>query len=207
MEIPKQEPTWAELLGSNQWKGLLEPLDLNLRELIIRCGDFCQATYDSFNSDQHSKYCGSSRYGKTSLFEKVALISAENYFIDTFLYATARIKVPKAFLCFSISDEAWDRESNWIGYICVTTDEVSKALGRREIYVAWRGTIRTLEWINVFDAQPASIEPLLNAIDANPTPIKPLLKPISHIEKHWYDIFLGKKNEDESSSEDEGEVF
>ncbi|KAJ0601315.1 putative phospholipase A(1) [Helianthus annuus] len=57
-------------------------------------------------------------------------------------YATAKISVPEAFFLRSLSREAWDRESNWIGYIATTTDEVSKALGRREIYIAWRGTSR-----------------------------------------------------------------
>ncbi|KAF8411062.1 hypothetical protein HHK36_003601 [Tetracentron sinense] len=157
----ESQPTWAELLGKNQWEGLLEPLNIKLRQFILRCGDFCQATYDAFNSDQHSKYCGSSRYGKRSLFQKVALQSASDYDIAAFLYATSCIDVPQAFLLHSLSREAWDRESNWIGYIAVTSDDVSKASGRREIYVAWRGTIRNLEWIDVLDPKLESIKPLL----------------------------------------------
>lgn len=157
------EPTWPELLGSNNWKGLLDPLDLPLRKLILRCGDFCQATYDAFNNDQNSKYCGSSRYGKPSFFNKVMLENAADYKVSAFLYATARVSVPEAFLLHSMSREAWDRESNWIGYIAVTTDEVSKALGRREIYVAWRGTCRNYEWVNVLDAGLESSESLLRA--------------------------------------------
>lgn len=62
-----------------------------------------------------------------------------------------------------MSRESWDRESNWIGYIAVTTDDVSKALGRREIYVAWRGTCRNYEWVNVLDAGLESSESLLRA--------------------------------------------
>ncbi|XP_042520038.1 phospholipase A1-IIdelta-like [Macadamia integrifolia] len=160
--------TWAELLGSKQWEGLLDPLDLNLRKLILRCGDFCQATYDAFNSDQHSKYCGSSRYGKHSFFHKVSLPNfASDYEVAAFLYATSRIDVPESFLLHSLSREAWDRESNWIGYIAVTTDQVSHEIGRREIYVAWRGTIRDLEWIDVLDPQLASIKSLLNNSTSN----------------------------------------
>uniref|UniRef100_A0A5B7BTY5 Phospholipase A1 n=1 Tax=Davidia involucrata TaxID=16924 RepID=A0A5B7BTY5_DAVIN len=155
------EPTWPELLGSNNWEGLLEPLDLNLRRLILRCGDFCQATYDAFNNDQNSKYCGSSRYGKNSFFHKVMLDSASHYQLTSFLYATARVSVHEAFLLHSLSRESWDRESNWIGYIAVTTDEVSQALGRREIYVAWRGTTRNYEWIDILGAKLESAEPLL----------------------------------------------
>ncbi|CAI9089196.1 OLC1v1023717C1 [Oldenlandia corymbosa var. corymbosa] len=157
-----QQPTWAELLGGNNWQGLLEPLNLNLRRLIFRCGDFCQATYDAFNNDPNSRYAGSSRYGKKSFFDKVMLESASDYQVYCFLYATARVGIPEAILLHSRSRESWDRESNWIGYIATTTDEASRALGRREIYVAWRGTSRDYEWIDVFSARPESAEKLLS---------------------------------------------
>ncbi|KAL1815263.1 hypothetical protein ACET3Z_017837 [Daucus carota] len=156
------ETSWPELMGSKDWKGLLSPLDLSLRHLILRCGDFCQATYDAFNNDENSKYCGSSRYGKKDFFQKVMLTNASQYQVACFLYATAKVSSGQAFLLRSRSREAWDRESNWIGYIATTTDEASAALGRREIYVAWRGTTRDYEWINVFDPKPASARPLLN---------------------------------------------
>ncbi|KAI3804808.1 hypothetical protein L1987_26629 [Smallanthus sonchifolius] len=149
---------WPELRGCNNWEGLLDPLDITLRTLILRCGDFCQATYDAFNNDGKKK----SRYGKKSFFHKVMLRpSPSDYQVSTFLYATAKIGIPEAFFLNSLSREAWDRESNWIGYIATTTDEVSKALGRREIYVAWRGTSRDLEWINVLGVANTSAEPLL----------------------------------------------
>ncbi|XP_027064906.2 phospholipase A1-IIdelta-like [Coffea arabica] len=154
------EPTWLELLGSNNWEGLLDPFDLSLRKLILRCGDFCQATYDSFVNDANSKFAGSSRYGKKTFFQKVMLENASDYQVYCFLYATAQIGVPEAILLHSRSREAWDRESNWIGYIATTTDEVSKSLGRREIYVAWRGTSRDYEWIDVFSARPESADQL-----------------------------------------------
>ncbi|XP_059663262.1 phospholipase A1-IIdelta-like [Cornus florida] len=163
MATVKTQAAWAELLGSNEWEGLLDPLDLSLRKLILRCGDFCQATYDSFISDANSKFCGSSRYGMKSLFQQVCLPSASDYQIITFLYATSSIDVSDAFLINSTSSEAWDRQSNWMGYIAVTTDQVSKANGRREVYVAWRGTIRTLEWADVFQANLVPATPLLGS--------------------------------------------
>ncbi|XP_027123873.1 phospholipase A1-IIdelta-like isoform X1 [Coffea arabica] len=155
------EPAWPELLGSNGWEGLLDPLDDSLRGLILRCGDFCQATYDAFNNDQNSKFCGSSRYGKKSFFEKVMLESGSNYQVIGFIYATAQIGAHKAIFLRSLSRESWDRESNWIGYIAVTTDEYSQAIGRREVYIAFRGTTRNYEWINVLGAGLKSAEPLL----------------------------------------------
>ncbi|KAI3886529.1 hypothetical protein MKX03_027830 [Papaver bracteatum] len=200
MEIPKLEPgRWEEILGSKNWEGLLEPLDLNLRQLILRCGDFVQATYDSFIADQHSKYCGSSRYGKKSFFKKLAMESAANdYFVDSFLYATSPA-VP--LFSFSFSQEAWDRESNWIGYISVSTDEISKTLGRREIYIAWRGTTTTLEWMNVFDAEKASIKPLLKpkTLDTKTS------APEKHTteQSHWYDIFIRSPGEATDADDEE----
>ncbi|PON39261.1 Fungal lipase-like domain containing protein [Parasponia andersonii] len=155
-------PKWEELLGSQNWQNLLAPLNLSLRQLILRCGDFCQATYDAFNNDQNSKYCGSSRYGKASFFRKVMLEDDTNYSVVSFLYATARVSVPEAILLHSLSRESWDRESNWIGYVAVTADHVSRALGRREIYVAWRGTTRNYEWVNVLGAELESAESLLS---------------------------------------------
>ncbi|XP_015080756.1 phospholipase A1-IIdelta-like [Solanum pennellii] len=156
-----KEPTWHELLGSNNWEGLLEPLHLNLRRLILRCGDFCQATYDAFNNDEYSMYCGSSRYGKSSLFHKVMFKPASDYQIVSFLYATARVGAHKALFIHSLSRESWDRESNWIGFIAVTNDEISEQLGRREIYIAFRGTTRNYEWVNVLGARSESAEPLI----------------------------------------------
>lgn len=158
------EPAWPELLGSNNWDGLLDPLSLPLRRLILLSGDLCQATYDAFNNDQNSPYCGCSRYGKSTFFKKVMFdFAAANYDVSAFLYATALVGAHEAFLLHSMSRESWDRESNWIGYIAVTNDDVSRSTGRREIYVAWRGTTREYEWVNVLGAKLASTESLLSS--------------------------------------------
>ncbi|CAN0891389.1 Phospholipase A1-IIdelta [Linum grandiflorum] len=161
------EPTWPEILGSNAWNNLLDPLNLTLRQLILRCGDFCQATYDAFNNDSNSRFAGASRYGKANFFNKVMLQDAENYRVFEFLYATARVSVPAAFLLHSLAreDDTWDRESNWIGYVAVTSDDQAAAAGRREIYVAFRGTIRNYEWVNLLGAQQASARELLKHTD------------------------------------------
>ncbi|CAA2983690.1 phospholipase A1-IIdelta [Olea europaea var. sylvestris] len=181
VDSSQTEPTWPELLGRDDWNGLLDPLSFSLRRLILRCGDFCQATYDAFNNDGNSKYAGSSRYGKNAFFNKVMLESASDYQVYCFLYATAKVDFFQALFLHSLSREAWDRESNWIGYIAVTTDEVSRVLGRREAYVVWRGTSRNYEWLDVLGARPESAEPLLRP-------------------KPWE-----KKSPDDSSSSDEDE--
>ncbi|XP_010689845.2 phospholipase A1-IIdelta [Beta vulgaris subsp. vulgaris] len=156
-------PTWQHLLGSHNWDHLLDPLNEDLRRLILRCGDFCQVTYDTFINDPNSAYCGASRYAKADLLKKTAFPGgSDKYDVVGFLYATARVSVPEAFLFKSMSRERWDRESNWIGYIAVSNDEVSNEIGRREIYVAWRGTTRNYEWIDVLGAKLQSAMPLLS---------------------------------------------
>ncbi|XP_021775860.1 phospholipase A1-IIdelta-like isoform X1 [Chenopodium quinoa] len=158
--------TWNHLTGSNNWEGLLDPLNDDLRRLILRCGDFCQVTYDTFINDPNSAYCGASRYAKSDLLQKTCFPGgADKFQVVGFLYATARVGVPEAFLLKSRSREKWDRESNWIGYVVVSNDEVSKESGRREIYVAWRGTIRDYEWVDVLGAKLQSAKPLLSDQD------------------------------------------
>ncbi|GKV36823.1 hypothetical protein SLEP1_g44914 [Rubroshorea leprosula] len=112
-----------------------------------------QATYDAFNSQKLSKYTGSSIYSKTNFFSKVDLKKANplcRYEVTRFFYGTSGIQVPEAFILKSLSREAWSKESNFMGYVAVATDQGKKVLGRRDIVVAWRGTVQSLEWVNDF---------------------------------------------------------
>ncbi|KAL6614641.1 hypothetical protein ACP70R_036911 [Stipagrostis hirtigluma subsp. patula] len=157
----KGSPSWPELLGSAHWDGLLDPLDPTLRRLILLCGDFCQVTYDSFNSDTHSRYCGSCRYSRASLFARTLFPAAADVSAAAYLYATSVASFPGGLMLFSLSREAWSKESNWIGYVAVSTDAAAAAAGRRVIYVAWRGTIRTLEWVDVLKPELVSPDAVL----------------------------------------------
>ncbi|XP_020100490.1 phospholipase A1-II 5-like [Ananas comosus] len=163
----KLNPTWAELLGSEHWRGLLDPLNPALRRLILLSGDLCQVTYDAFNDDRNSAYCGSCRYSKPSLLRRVAFVPppsapAAGLAVSAYLYATSQVSLPEGFLLFSKSREAWSRESNWIGYVAVG-DDVD---GGRVIFAAWRGTIRTLEWADVLQPELVSIDDILSSSPA-----------------------------------------
>ncbi|KAK2977933.1 hypothetical protein RJ640_016610 [Escallonia rubra] len=152
---------WKVLSGLDNWKNLLYPLDLDLRQYIIHYGETAQVTYDTFNSDEKSKYAGSSRYGKSNLFAMVGLELGNpfKYRPVKYIYATSQIALPAAFLLKSLSRESWCKESNWMGYIAVATDEGKVALGRRDILIAWRGSVQALEWVDdfIFPLTSASI--------------------------------------------------
>ncbi|KAG5570323.1 hypothetical protein H5410_060089 [Solanum commersonii] len=101
---------WEELSGKNNWEGLLHPLDIDLRKYIIQYGELAQATYDTFITERASKYAGASRYSMENLLLRLDLTQT------------------------SIA-EAWSKESNFMGYIAVATDDGKASLGRRDIVI------------------------------------------------------------------------
>ncbi|OIT06039.1 PREDICTED: phospholipase A1-II 1-like [Nicotiana attenuata] len=173
---------WEQLSGKENWKGLLNPLDLNLRKYIIQYGELAQATYDTFISERASKYAGSSRYSKENLFKRVGL-DPELYHITKFFYATSSFPLPEAFMIRSWSREAWSKESNFMGFVAVATDKGKAVLGRRDIVIAWRGTIRTLEWVNDLQFLLVPAPKVFGAGNS----LLPLLKPLVH--QGWNSVY------------------
>ncbi|KAI4296891.1 hypothetical protein L6164_036811 [Bauhinia variegata] len=173
---------WRHLSGENHWRNLLDPLDIDLRRSIIHYGEMAQAAYDAFNTEKASKFAGSSRYAKNDFFSKVGLENGNpfKYSVTKFLYATSRIDVPEAFIITSLSREAWSRESNWIGYVAAATDEGKAVLGRRDIVIAWRGTVQTLEWVNDLEFNLVSA-PQVFGKDVNPK-----------VHQGWYSIYTSE---------------
>ncbi|XP_071716643.1 phospholipase A1-II 1-like [Rutidosis leptorrhynchoides] len=145
---------WKILSGETNWNGLLDPPGADLRTYIIHYGEMAQAAYDAFNSVKVSKYAGSSRYARKNLLSRVGIIQGRplnNYRVTKYIYATSSTQVPDAFIFKSLSREAWSKESNWMGFVAVATEDGKVVLGRRDILVAWRGTVRSLEWVNDLD--------------------------------------------------------
>ncbi|XP_051210499.1 phospholipase A1-II 7 [Lolium perenne] len=170
---------WRELQGSGSWEGLLDPLDPDLRASILAYGELTEATYDGFNSQRRSPHAGSCIYGHADLLARAGVSRPGLYAVTKFFYATCGLLLPKitmpppllsstsvpdAFFVLplpALLEEPWSRESNWMGYVAVATDEGVAALGRRDILVAWRGTVESLEWVNDLDFTPTSAAPVL----------------------------------------------
>ncbi|GAB2301205.1 hypothetical protein Dimus_035239 [Dionaea muscipula] len=174
---------WRLLAGQNDWEGLLDPLDIDLRRYILHYGDMAQATYDAFDREKASKYAGSCLYSKKNLLVKVGL-ERDKYLlrVTKFFYATSGgLCVPDAFIFKSMSREAWARESNFMGFIAVGSDESVALLGRRDILISWRGTIQSLEWVNDLEFNLVSASDILgNQLGQDVDP---------KVHQGWYSIY------------------
>lgn len=138
---------WRKIHGSDDWTGLLDPMNPLLRSEIIRYGEFAQACYDAFDFDPHSKYCGTCKYSGNRFFDRLHM-DGHGYEISRYLYATSNINLPNFFQKKRLRN-VWSTHANWMGYIAVARDPLEIArLGRRDIVIAWRGTVTYLEWIH-----------------------------------------------------------
>ncbi|KAL0371232.1 UNVERIFIED_CONTAM: Phospholipase A1-Igamma1, chloroplastic [Sesamum angustifolium] len=136
---------WREMLGEDDWAGLLDPMDPLLRNELIRYGVKAQACYDAFDFDPYSKYCGSCRFPGAS----------------------------------SSSGSAWRKPGTTSR---VSNDETSRKLGRRDICVAWRGTVTRLEWV-------ADMMDFLRPISSDKIPSP---DPTVRVESGFLDLYTDK---------------
>ncbi|KMT04524.1 hypothetical protein BVRB_8g181860 [Beta vulgaris subsp. vulgaris] len=176
---------WELLMGENNWEDLLDPLDKDLRELIIHYGEMAQAAYDTFIRDKYSKYAGSSRFSKNNFFAKLGLELGHpyKYRVTKFFYATSAIDVPDAFIFKSLSSiEQSSKDTNFMGYIAVAEDDAVELLGRREIVVAWRGSVEFMEWLNDLKFLQVSASDILahEGDDGEPEP---------EVHQGWHSIY------------------
>ncbi|RZC89418.1 hypothetical protein C5167_036253 [Papaver somniferum] len=175
--------TWREIHGEDDWAGLLDPIDPILRTQLIRYGDMAQACYDAFDHDQFSKHCGSCKYIPKNFFPSLGMQDF-GYDVSRYLYATSHINLPN-FFKKSRWSKVWSRNANWIGYVSVSNDETSKMLGRRDITVAWRGTVTHLEWV-------ADLMDYLKPVSADKIPCS---DPSVKVESGFLDLYTNKDDE------------
>ncbi|KAK9002507.1 hypothetical protein V6N11_025181 [Hibiscus sabdariffa] len=122
---------WRKLSGEKNWEGLLQPLDHDLRKYLIHYAQMTGAVGDLLNSTTDEPDAS-----KEDFFSKACLVKGNSYEYEVtrFIYGG--------------SD---DVEPSWFAYVAVATDEGKRALGRRDVLVAWRGTSSTSEWLNDFN--------------------------------------------------------
>lgn len=171
---------WREVHGQDDWVGLLDPMDPILRSELIRYGEMAQACYDAFDFDSFSKYCGSCRFSHRKFFESLGMMHL-GYEISRYLFATSNINLPN-FFKKSRWPKIWSKNANWIGYVAVSDNETSKRLGRRDITIAWRGTVTRLEWI-------ADLMDFLKPISSNKIPCP---DPTVKVESGFVDLYTDK---------------
>ncbi|XP_051125333.1 phospholipase A1-Igamma1, chloroplastic [Andrographis paniculata] len=154
---PKEDVSgeWREFHGCRDWHGLLDPLHPCLRREIVKYGEFAQATYDAFDFDSFSEYCGSCRFNRSKLFQKLEL-NHSGYNVTKYVYAMSHIDLPQ-WLEKSRFVDTWSKDSNWMGFVAVSDDRESRRIGRRDIVVAWRGTVAPSEW---YDNMQRKLEPI-----------------------------------------------
>ncbi|KAK9142854.1 hypothetical protein Syun_012254 [Stephania yunnanensis] len=133
---------WRDYHGRNDWDGLLDPLDHNLRREVVRYGEFVQSAYHAFHSNPTT-----STDGPAMLPQHVAL-SDKSYKVTKNLYATSSVGLPK-WVDDVAPDLGWlTQRCSWIGYVAVCDDKREIArMGRRDIVIALRGTATCLEWV------------------------------------------------------------
>ncbi|MBA0807702.1 hypothetical protein Gohar_023491 [Gossypium harknessii] len=133
---------WRELHGLHNWDDLIEPLHPWLRREVVKYGEFVQGTYDAFDFDPLSEFCGSCRYNRHKLFEELGL-TKHGYKVTKYIYAMSHVDVPE---WLERTYCTWSKDSNWMGYVAVSGDAETARIGRRDILVAWRGTVAPTEW-------------------------------------------------------------
>lgn len=178
---PQVADTWKYIHGEDDWVGMLDPMDPLLRTELIRYGEMSQACYDAFDFDPYSKYCGACRFERQNFFRGLGIGTEIGYDVTRYIYATSNINLPN-FFKKSRWPKVWSKNANWIGYIAVSNEEMTKKLGRRDITIAWRGTVTRLEWI-------ADLMDFLKPISADKIPCP---DPRVKVESGFVDLYTDK---------------
>ncbi|KAF0919731.1 hypothetical protein E2562_031074 [Oryza meyeriana var. granulata] len=145
---------WRQVQGCDDWEGMLSPeLHPVLREEVARYGELVDACYKAFDLDPASRRYLNCKYGRERMLEEVGMAGA-GYEVTRYIYAAADVKVPTM-------EPSTSARGRWIGYVAVSTDEMTRRLGRRDVLVSFRGTVTPAEWMaNLMSSlEPARLDP------------------------------------------------
>ncbi|XP_068651301.1 phospholipase A1-Ibeta2, chloroplastic [Aristolochia californica] len=131
---------WEEYHGRNDWAGLLDPLDENLRREVIRYGEFVQGAYHTF----HSNPATATDFPPSP---RQVSVPDSSFRVTKSLYATSSFGLP-SWIDEIAPDLGWmTQRSSWIGYVAVCDNQREiERMGRRDIVISLRGTATCLEW-------------------------------------------------------------
>ncbi|KAL5697419.1 hypothetical protein ACHQM5_030736 [Ranunculus cassubicifolius] len=131
-----------------------------MRTYLTHYGDLVEATYTTFITQSFSPFAGSSRFSMPNLLSGAGLTGRANplmkYKITKYVYAMSDMSLPGSWMVAPLPGSSWAKNSNWMGYVAVSTDEGKGLMGRRDIVVAFRGTIMASEWVKDFDFRRTS---------------------------------------------------
>ncbi|XP_059310707.1 phospholipase A(1) DAD1, chloroplastic-like [Lycium ferocissimum] len=196
---------WMEFQGIKNWDGLLDPLDNDLREEILRYGEFVEAAYSCFDFDTSSATYATCRYPKDTMLTQCGL-GQSGYKVIKNLHATCAVEMPRWIDRFP---KMVSPRSSWIGYVavCDDVDEIAR-LGRRDVVIAYRGTATCSEWLENLratltclpdDMAPENSEPMVQSgflsmytskIEGNRSLQDTILKEIASILSNYSDETL-----------------
>nr|GLL45878.1 phospholipase A1-IIgamma-like [Ipomoea trifida] len=171
---------WSVLSGSDNWEGLLDPLDSDLRRYLIHYAAMIAPSFETFIADPASKNIGLPRYARRNLLANTGLVKGNPFKYEVTKYFYAASGYPIGATGYNVTPVRRDavlKESNWNGYVAVATDEGKVALGRRDILIVWRGTIRLLEWVTNFTFLFVKA-PLIFGQDSDP-----------QVHRGWYEMY------------------
>ncbi|XP_062206266.1 phospholipase A1 EG1, chloroplastic/mitochondrial-like [Phragmites australis] len=145
---------WRQVQGCDDWEGLLKPVvHPVLRSEVARYGELVNACYKAFDLDPASRRYLNCKYGKERMLEEVGMAGA-GYEVTRYIYAAPDVTVPTM-------EPSTSGRGRWIGYVAVSTDEMTRRLGRRDVLVSFRGTVTPAEWMaNLMSSlEPARLDP------------------------------------------------
>nr|CAB3479137.1 unnamed protein product [Digitaria exilis] len=124
---------WRQVQGSHDWDGLVQPLHPVLRDEVARYGELVDACYKVLDMDPSSSRHMCCKYAKETVLQDAGVVKA-GYEVTRYIYATPDVAA------------APSATSAWVGYVAVSTDEMTRRLGRRDVLVSFRGTVTQAEW-------------------------------------------------------------
>uniref|UniRef100_A0ACD5XEN1 Uncharacterized protein n=1 Tax=Avena sativa TaxID=4498 RepID=A0ACD5XEN1_AVESA len=143
---------WRQVQGCDDWEGLLDhPV---LRSEVARYGELVDACYKAFDLDPASRRHHNCKYGKERMLEEVGMAGA-GYEVTKYIYAAPDV------MTVPTMEASTSGRGRWIGYVAVSTPEMTRRLGRRDVLVSFRGTVTPAEWLaNLMSSmEPARLDP------------------------------------------------